>query len=161
MMSDPRNPLPLQTSESVRGTDRSTQPASGSQAIESLVMTKITSYLRPVTGFGLSLAICALGGCASPGDAVGSDSRSRETAATIEMHPFQVDDGFMAPRSGRDPDTLPPAIDFAPGAVTFVGTAVAEIIDSRRRFGRRRCCQSTRGTRRFPEHHRTTFEPVA
>ena len=124
--------MPLQTSESVRGTDRSTQPASGSQAIESLVMTKITSYLRPVTGFGLSLAICALGGCASPGDAVGSDSRSRETAATIEMHPFQVDDGFMAPRSGRDPDTLPPAIDFAPGAVTFVGTAVAEIIDSRR-----------------------------
>ena len=95
-------------------------------------MNKSDASLFPAAGCCLSIAIGSLGGCMSPDDQVSLDSPVRQTAATIEMHPFQVGDDFVPPRSGRDPATLPEAIDFAPGTVTVAGTADARMIDSRR-----------------------------
>ena len=88
-------------------------------------MQRSSAVFSSITGCCLVLAIGSFAGCGKTtrvGE-VGADSTGGESSVAIEMHPFQVGDDFVAPRSGRDPDTLPPPIDFSEGTVTREGTA--------------------------------------
>lgn len=94
-------------------------------------MTHRSLRVHPAAFASTILVGLAVGCSSDPASAVRTPDLAT-AADPADMHPFQQGDDFIAPRSGRDPATLPPPIRFAEGRTTAVGTTEAILVDSRR-----------------------------
>ncbi|NCF39938.1 MAG: hypothetical protein GWP75_07460, partial [Planctomycetia bacterium] len=93
-------------------------------------MTHRSLRVHPAA-FASTILVGLMAACSSDPGSTGR-TPGVATAGPTEMHPFQQGDDFIAPRSGRDPATLPPAIRFEEGRTTAIGSAEAFRVDSRR-----------------------------